>query len=146
MTKILSTSPATVNLYSDLNSQIDMIITTYNLDAESLAGLLETLLEQWFDVDSYPDLQQTPIGNYIEHSLTERHINYKIKYNIEKPECKLIGENGNIFNLIALASRCLTEHNMKEQAEEMKRRIIEKEEAHSYEEALNIIGEYVEIV
>lgn len=146
MTKVLSTSPATVNLYSDLNSQIDMTITTYNLDSESLAELLETLLEQWFDVDSYPDLQQTPIGDYIENSLTERHIDYKIKYNVEKPECKLIGENGNIFNLIALASRCLTEHNLKEQAEEMKRRIIEKEEANSYEEALNIIGEYVEIV
>ena len=67
MTKILSTSPATVNLYSELNSQIDMTITTYNLDAESLAELLETLLEQWFDIEHYPDLQQTPIGNYIEH-------------------------------------------------------------------------------
>lgn len=145
MTEILSTSPATVNLYSDLNSQIDMTITTYNLDAESLAGLLETLLEQWFDVDSYPDLQQIPIGDYIEESLTERNIKYTIEYN-NKPECKMIGKNGNIFNLIALASRCLTEHNMKEQAEEMKRRIIEKEEAHSYEEALAIIMEYVDII
>lgn len=146
MTRIISTSPATVNLYSELNSQIDMTIIADNLDAESLAGLLETLLEQWFDVDSYPDLQQTPIGDYIENSLTERHIDYKIKYNVEKPECKLIGENGNIFNLILLASICLTEHNMEEQAEEMKRRIIEKQEAHSYDEALNIIGEYIEIV
>ena len=145
MTKILSTSPATVNLYSDLNTQIDMTITAYNLDAESLSGLLETLLEQWFDVDSYPDLQQTPIGDYIEESLTERNIKYTIEYN-NKPECKMIGENGNIFNLILIASICLTEHNMEEQAEDMKRRIIEKQEAHSYEEALAIIMEYVGII
>lgn len=144
MTEILSTSPATVNLYSDLNLQIDMTITS-DLDAESLAQLLETLLEQWFDTDSYPDLQQTPIGNYIEESLTERNIKYTIKYN-NKPECKLIGENGNIFNLIAIASKCLTEHNMKEKAHEMKERIIEKEEAHSYEEAIAIIMEYVNII
>lgn len=145
MTKILSTSPATVNLYSELNSQIGMTIIADNLDAESLAGLLETLLEQWFDVESYPDLQQIPIGDYIEESLTERNIKYTIEYN-NKPECKMIGENGNIFNLIALASRCLKEHNMKEQAEEMERRIIEKEEAHSYEEAIAIIMEYVSVI
>lgn len=146
MVKILSTSPATVNLYSDLNTQIDMTITAEDVDAESLAGLLETLLEQWFDIESFPDLQQIPIGTYIEQSLTERHINYKIKYNIEKPECKLIGENGNIFNLIAIASRTLKENGLPDQAEEMKERIIEKEEAHSYEEAIAIIMEYVNVV
>lgn len=144
MTKILSTSPAKVNICSNLNPQIDMTITS-SLDAESLAGLLETLLEQWFDVESYPDLQQTPIGDYIEHSLTERNIKYTIEYN-NKPECKLIGENGNIFNIIAIVSRCLTEHNMKDKAQEMKERIIEKEEAHSYEEAIAIIMEYVNII
>lgn len=146
MTRVLSTSPATVNLYSDLNPQIDMVVTADNIDVESLEQLLDLLFEQWFDTESYPDLHQIPIGDYIGQSLTERGIEYKIRYGDEKPECKLIGENGNIFNLIALASKCLTEHNMKEQAEEMKERIIEKGEAHSYEEAIAIIMEYVNII
>ena len=146
MTKVLNTSPATVNIYSDLNPQIDMVVTADNIDVESLEQLLELLFEQWFDTESYPDLHQVPIGDYIKQSLLERNIHYRIRYNDEKPECKLIGENGNIFNLIAIASRCLEEYDKKDQAEEMKKRIIEKGEAHSYEEAIAIIMEYVNVI
>ena len=63
-----------------------------------------------------------------------------------KPECKLIGENGNIFNLIAITKRTLIANGMKQEAEELVSRIIEKGEAGSYEEALTIIMEYVEVV
>lgn len=61
---------------------------------------------------------------------------------VEKPDCALIGENGNIFNLAGIAAGTLREHGMKEQAEEMKSRVCS---SHSYEEALCIIGEYVNI-
>lgn len=61
---------------------------------------------------------------------------------VEKPDCALIGEDGNIFNLAGLAAGTLREHGMKEQAEEMKERVCS---SHSYEEALCIIGEYVNI-
>ena len=61
-----------------------------------------------------------------------------------KPECKLIGKNGNIFNLIGVAQRCLKENNMKPEAEHLYNRVVNT--AKSYEEALSIIGEYVEIV
>ena len=61
-----------------------------------------------------------------------------------KPTCKLIGENGNIFNLIGIASRALKENDLSEQAEEMSRRIMGGE-TQSYDEALCIIMEYVEI-
>lgn len=60
-----------------------------------------------------------------------------------KPECELLGENGNIFNLMAIASRTLIEHNMEGKAEEMRYRIYT---SGSYWEALNIIADYVEIV
>ena len=60
----------------------------------------------------------------------------------KKPDCPLIGENGNIFNLAGIAANTLREHGMKEQAEEMKERIFS---SHSYEEALGIIDEYVNI-
>lgn len=61
---------------------------------------------------------------------------------VEKPDCALTGEDGNIFNLAGLAAGTLREHGMKEQAEEMKERVCS---SHSYEEALCVIGEYVNI-
>ena len=59
-----------------------------------------------------------------------------------KPDCPLIGENGNIFNLMGIASRTLKDHGMSEQAEEMRNKIMA---SGSYEEALNTLGEYVNI-
>jgi len=55
----------------------------------------------------------------------------------------LIGENGNIFNLMGIASRTLKRNGLKEESEEMIKRI---EESHSYDEALMIIADYVEII
>lgn len=63
---------------------------------------------------------------------------------MSKPTCKLIGANGNIFNLIGIASRTLVENGLSDQAEEMSKRIMGGE-AGSYDEALHIIMEYVEI-
>ena len=60
-----------------------------------------------------------------------------------KPKCALIGEDGNIFNLMGIASRTLKQNGMPEKANEMFTRITEG--AQSYYEALAIIGEYVEI-
>lgn len=60
----------------------------------------------------------------------------------EKPKCPLIGQNGNIYNLAGLATITLKENGMSAQAEEMQKRIFS---SHSYYEALNVIGEYVEI-
>lgn len=61
----------------------------------------------------------------------------------DKPRCKLIGENGNIYNLMSIASRTLRENDKSEQADEMFDRITKT--AESYEEALAIIMEYVEV-
>ena len=59
-----------------------------------------------------------------------------------KPKCALIGQDGNIFNLVGIASRTLKQNGMREQAKEMSDKVFS---SHSYDEALNIIGEYVEI-
>ena len=61
-----------------------------------------------------------------------------------KPDCRLIGENGNIFNLIGLAAHTLREHGLDSQADEMRKRIMGGN-CHDYYEALNIIGDYVNI-
>lgn len=218
MVKIISTSPAIVNLYSELNSQIDMTVTTSDMKADALANLLESLLDKWFNLDENPELQPIPVGTWIENSLQERGINYSIKYkqaeyrvckeqlnldmtvialddtdmntlesildqalkeweqpvngsatkfkyvedqliialhnkNIKftvkfnnKPDCKLIGENGNIFNLMAIASRTLKANGLEYYAKEIKVRIIDKHEAQSYDEALAIIMDYVNVI
>ncbi len=60
-----------------------------------------------------------------------------------KPVCKLIGQDGNIFNLVSIASRTLKDYGLKDEAKEMQGRVFSSQ---NYHEALNIIGEYVEIV
>ena len=60
----------------------------------------------------------------------------------KKPDCPLIGQNGNIFNLISLASRSLNQYGLTDQAKEMSQRIYA---CGSYDKALCIIGEYVNI-
>lgn len=60
----------------------------------------------------------------------------------EKPDCALIGQDGNIFNLVGIAARTLREHGLSDQAKEMKDRVFA---SGSYGEALCIIGEYVNI-
>ena len=60
----------------------------------------------------------------------------------EKPDCKLIGEDGNVFNLMGLAARTLRRNGLAEQATEMTERVTG---GGSYDEALCIIGEYVNI-
>lgn len=59
-----------------------------------------------------------------------------------KPRCKLVGKDGNIFNLMGIASRTLKSVGLREEAEEMVDRITKSS---SYIEALAIISEYVDI-
>jgi len=59
-----------------------------------------------------------------------------------KPKCRLIGENGNIYNLMGIASKTLREALEPEKAHEMIKRITT--EAKSYDEALVILMEYVD--
>ena len=59
-----------------------------------------------------------------------------------KPDCPLIGENGNIFNLVGIAAKTLKRNGMSAEASEMTEKVFG---SGSYEEALGIIGEYVNI-
>lgn len=59
-----------------------------------------------------------------------------------KPVCRLIGKDGNIFNQLGLATRTLHETEQHEKVSEMSGRVMK---ASSYDEALRIIMEYVEV-
>lgn len=78
------------------------------------------------------------LSDYIDIHLGEE----QGKEQTGKPDCPLIGADSNIFNLTGIASRTLKRHGMQEQAKEMTERI---QKSGSYAEALNIIGEYVNI-
>lgn len=54
----------------------------------------------------------------------------------------LVGEDGNIFNLVGIAQRDLKRAGYKAEAEELGTRLWK---CHSYDEALNLIQEYVEV-
>lgn len=68
---------------------------------------------------------------------------FVMEANKTKPTCKLIGQDGNIFNLIGITSRTLKRAGMQAEAKEMYDRVFG---CSSYSEALTIIGEYVDIV
>ena len=59
-----------------------------------------------------------------------------------KPTCKLTGEDSNIFNLAGKAAGALRKAGQGDKVTEMNNKIFA---CGSYEEALNVIGEYVEI-
>lgn len=81
------------------------------------------------------ELDQDPLS-------AEEIKDYEIMLKKEKPKCALIGQDSNIFNLIGIASRTLKQNNMREESKEMVDRVTS---SHSYDEALSIIAEYVEI-
>ncbi len=61
----------------------------------------------------------------------------------KKPDCELIGQDGNIYNLVGIAARTLNRNGMSDEAKEMSSRVFASGD---YNEALCIIGEYVNIV
>lgn len=59
----------------------------------------------------------------------------------QKPKMELVGHDGNIFSILGRAGRLLRQNGMADQIHEMNDRVYG---SHSYNEALNIISEYVE--
>lgn len=76
------------------------------------------------------------IPNYLDNP------DYAEEPAMKKPDCPLIGQDGNIFNLLGIASQTLKDHDMADEASEMRNRVMC---SGSYDEALSIIGEYVHI-
>lgn len=115
---------------------------------EGLTNLLFFFGEETLDMGklavwrlkTHPQFGGTWMSDYLDNRLG----GFLREHSVEKPDCALIGENGNIFNLMGIAVRTLREHGMEAQAEEMKTRITGGG-CRSYEEALEVIGQYVTI-
>ena len=61
---------------------------------------------------------------------------------MNKPKCKLIGTDGNVFSLAAKVIKCLKKNNMQDKAKEVEKRL---SKCKSYDEALRLFMEYVEV-
>ena len=60
---------------------------------------------------------------------------------MQKPTVKLIGQDGNVFNIIALVRKALRKAGQPEQAKEFTERAMK---SHSYDEVLRLLHDYVE--
>lgn len=60
-----------------------------------------------------------------------------------KPKCKLLEEDGNVFNLIGLVNRTLKKAGQPEKEKEFTEKAFQ---CHSYSEVLSLITDYVEVV
>ena len=61
---------------------------------------------------------------------------------MEKPTCKLVGEDGNVFNIIGRVSKALKSSGQPEKAEEFQEKAFA---SGSYDEVLVLAMEYVEV-
>lgn len=91
-------------------------------------------------IQSHDTFGGTWLSDYIPNYLDNP--DYAEEPVTKKPDCPLIGQDGNIFNLLGIASRTLKNHDMADEASEMRNRVMS---SGSYDEALSIIGEYVHI-
>ena len=91
-------------------------------------------------LQTHPHFGSTCLSDYVPNRLGG--FAHGQKQELLKPDCPLIGRDGNIFNLIGIASQTLRQHHMEEQAAEMFNRITQ---CQSYDSALRIIGDYVNI-
>jgi len=59
-----------------------------------------------------------------------------------KPKCKLIGQDGNVFNIIGIVAKTLKRAGLKQRADEFSKKALG---AHSYDEVLQLCTEYVDV-
>lgn len=60
---------------------------------------------------------------------------------MNKPKVKLVGQDGNIYNILGIASRALKEAGYANEAKEMQAEVFASD---SYQEALSIVLQYVD--
>ena len=111
------------------NNGLTCLLYEFNDDTKVDIGKLA----MW-RIGTHSDLGGTWLSDYVENKLGGFSLT-----GTKKPDCPLIGQNGNIFNLMGIAARTLRHNGLAEQSKEMTRRITDT--AQSYDEALGIIGE-----
>ncbi len=94
-------------------------------------------------LQTYNTFYGTWLTDYVDNKLGG-FADEEVEQEKQKPDCNFAGQDGNIFNLMGIASSTLKRNGMSEEAKEMVDRITS--DAKSYYEALGIISEYVNII
>lgn len=63
---------------------------------------------------------------------------------MNKPECKLLGEDGNVFMVMGLVQRALKRAGQDDKAKEFTRRVAA--ECKTYDDVLALLQDFVEVV
>ena len=67
-----------LNVYSDMNPQIDFIIAAENeKEMANVEKIIEEAYTKWFELEEYPHLQCIAIGDYLRSALDENSILYE---------------------------------------------------------------------
>ena len=117
-------------------------------DAEKKGLTVKIDADLHAEVRQYLDAHEMTMAEFVTLALQdELHSKNNMKEGntmekTRKPDCPLIGQDGNIFNLTGIAARTLRRSGPSDRASEMTNRVYA---SGSYYEALNIIGEYVNI-
>lgn len=123
----------------DLSKRIEQLKENiYELKQDYISSSENTLLKLKND---YLDVAEASIQlvSYLDiQQIAKEKINMNQN---KKPKCPMIDNDGNIFAIIGLARKSLDAVNREEQGIEMQNRIFE---CGSYEEALEIVQEYVQ--
>jgi len=61
---------------------------------------------------------------------------------VKKPKVKLIGKNGNVFNLASIVKQALIKNKQPDKAKEFTEKLFK---THSYNDALCLMMEYVDV-
>jgi hypothetical protein len=80
------------------------------------------------------------LSDYLSNKLGVRESDAPLAVEPQMPEAPIIGQDGNIFNVIGIAARALRENGLADQAKEMSERAFA---SGSYDQALGVIMEYV---
>ena len=124
-----------------------------SLEQREFRTKLETVEYEEYDLETENYYTEEVEEEFYYHLYLWQHDGFKLEFadpeelEVEsntksKPRCNLIGEDGNIFNLVGIASRCLSNHGLKDEAKEMRDKVFASS---SYSEALAIIADYVEV-
>ena len=123
--------------YTFKNGDLTCLLFPFNEDISVDLGKMA----MW-RLQTHQDLGGTWFSDYVDNRLGGFIKETDSPEEKAKPDCALIGEDGNIFNLMGIASRTLKETGMANEAKEMCERV---RSSGSYYEALGVIGEYVNI-
>ncbi|MGX8833684.1 DUF3991 domain-containing protein [Amedibacillus sp. YH-ame6] len=85
-------------------------------------------------------MESATVIKYCNHEM-QQQMDQECRNPIEKPRAAIIGANGNIFNLMGIATKALKENGLEQEATAMFDRITG---SGSYDEALNIMMEYID--